>query len=87
MFVTLVLGNQALLYVLRDRRHLWRTRPGTWVVVASLADIVIVSSLALSGLLMAPVPRLLLVLTLVSASAFALLLDQVKRPVMSWLDV
>src|SRR5208337_1153674 len=31
-FVTLVFGNQAALYVLRERRRLWSSKPGTWVL-------------------------------------------------------
>lgn len=55
-FVTLVLGAQAVLYVVRERRPMWSSKPSKWVLVASAADIAIVSVLALSGTLMAPLP-------------------------------
>jgi len=32
-FVTLVFGNQATLYALRVRRHMWSSRPGWWVIL------------------------------------------------------
>jgi H+-transporting ATPase len=80
-FVTLVFGNQAILYVLRERDRLWSSRPSAWVLTASAADIVIVSGLALSGTLMAPLPWQLLVGVLAAAVAFALVLDQVKLPI------
>jgi H+-transporting ATPase len=82
-FVTLVFGNQALLYVLRERGRLWRSRPGPWVIASSVADVAIVSVLALSGVLMAPLPWRILVTSVAAASGFALVLDQIKRPVLS----
>ena len=48
-FVTLVIGAQAVLYVVRERRRLWSSRPSAWVFAASVADIAIASTLALSG--------------------------------------
>ena len=48
-FITLVFGNQALLYVLRERRRIWSSKPSGWVLASSAADIAIVSTLALSG--------------------------------------
>jgi H+-transporting ATPase len=80
-FITLVFGNQAVLYVLRERGHLWDSKPSTWVLASSAADIALVSALALSGALMAPLPWQLLVGTLVAAAAFALILDQIKLPI------
>lgn len=82
-FVTIVFGNQALLYALRDRRHLWSSRPGNWVLTASAADITIVSILALSGVLMKPLPWDILVVTLAAAIGCALVLDWIKLPVTS----
>jgi H+-transporting ATPase len=52
--VTLVFGNQALLYVLRERRHMWRSKPGIWVLASSSLDIGVVLAFAWSGILMAP---------------------------------
>jgi H+-transporting ATPase len=81
--VTLVFGAQALLLVLRERRHLWASRPGNWVLVSCAADIAIVSVLALSGTLMEPLPWRVLAALFIAAAGFALVLDQVKIPVRS----
>jgi H+-transporting ATPase len=78
-----VFGNQALLYVLRERGHMWRSRPGNWVLASSAADVTIVSGLALSGVLMEPLPWRVLVAAFAAATGFALVLDQIKRPVLS----
>jgi H+-transporting ATPase len=82
-FVTLVFGNQALLYVLRERRHLWSSRPSNWVLASSFADIVIVSLLASSGVLIAPLPWSLMATVLAAAIGFALILDQIRPRVMA----
>jgi H+-transporting ATPase len=80
-FITLVFGNQAVLYVLRERGRLWSSKPSTWVLASSVADIVIVSVLALSGTLMEALSWQLLAEVLVAATAFALTLDQIKLPI------
>jgi H+-transporting ATPase len=79
-FVTLVFGNQALLYVLRERRHLWRSIPSPWVVAASVVDLTIVSLLASSGTLMASLSWRLIGAILAAATGFAVILDQLKIP-------
>jgi H+-transporting ATPase len=86
-FVTLVFGNQALLYVLREREHLWRSVPSGWVFASSAVDLTLVVALALSGTLMAPLPWRLVVAVLAAATGFAMILDQLKRPVLSVLRV
>ena len=82
-FVALVFGNQAVLYVVRERRRLWSSVPGRWVITSSVADITIVSALALSGILMTPLPWRIIAAVLGGAVGFALLLDQVKLPVLA----
>jgi H+-transporting ATPase len=82
-FVTLVFGNQALLYVLRERRHLWSSRPSNWVLASSLVDIIIASSLAVSGILMEPLPWDFLAMVFAAAISFALILDQIRPLAMS----
>jgi H+-transporting ATPase len=79
--VTLVFGSQALLYVVRERRRLWASRPGVWVLAASVADVSLVSGLAWSGVLMDPLPGDVLVALLAAAGVFALLLDRIKLAV------
>jgi H+-transporting ATPase len=82
-FLTLVFGAQALLYVIRERRPMWSSRPGSWVLAASAMDIAIVSTLALSGVLMAPLPWRVLIAVFAATAGFALILDRIKLPVIS----
>ena len=82
-FVTIIFGAQGLIYVLREHRHLWSSRPSKWVLMASAADIGVAAALALTGTLMEPLPWRLVGAVLVAAAAFALILDLVKLPVRS----
>lgn len=76
--VTLVFSGQAVLYVSREREHLWSSRPGRWLVVSSVVDVAIVSLLAANGILMTALPIIVLVGLLAAAAVFALALDAVK---------
>ena len=69
------------MYVVRERRRLWSSRPSKWVFASSAADIGIAAALALSGTLMAPLPWRVVLAIFAAAAAFALALDQIKRPV------
>jgi H+-transporting ATPase len=80
-FVTLVFGNQAVLYVLRERRRMWASRPSNWILASSVIDIAIVLALALSGTLMQPLPARVIAAIFVAAIGFAFILDRIKLPV------
>ena len=80
-FVVIVFGNQATTYANRERRHLWSSRPSLWLVVSSVADILIASTLAVGGIAMTPLPAWVVAGTLAAAAVFAFMLDFVKAPV------
>jgi len=86
-FVVLVFGSQAMLYAIRQRRHLWGVRPSLWLAVSSVADIAIASTLAVGGIAMMPLPVLLVAGTLAAAAAFAFVLDFVKVPLFARLGI
>jgi len=86
-FVVLVFGSQATLYAIRERRHLWGSRPSLWLAVSSVADIAIASTLAVGGIAMVPLPALVVAGTLAAAVAFAFVLDFVKVPVFARLRI
>jgi H+-transporting ATPase len=60
VFVMLVLSGQGTVYVVRERRHFWRSRPSGWLLAATAGDIALVGYLALDGIFMAPVSPALL---------------------------
>ena len=86
-FTSLVFGSQAVIYAIRQRRHLWGSRPSIWVVVSSATDILIAATLAVRGIAMTPLPLLTVVETLAAAAAFAVVLDLVKLPLFARLEI
>lgn len=87
-FVSLVFGSQATIYAIRQRhRRLWDSRPSLWLVLSSVADIAIASVLAVLGLAMGPLPAAIVAWVLVSALAFAFVLDLLKVPVFRYLKI
>jgi H+-transporting ATPase len=76
-FITLVFGGQATIYAIRERRHLWSSRPSRWLVAATTADVLIASTLAVTGVAMPALPIVIVAATLASAAAFAFVLDAV----------
>jgi len=82
-FVALAFGNQAALYALRERGRLWHSAPSTWVVASSAVDVGIVTAVALSGVLTDALPWRLVLLAFAAAVVFALILDQIKRPILA----
>jgi H+-transporting ATPase len=86
-FVALVFGSQATIYAIRQRRHLWGSRPSLWLAASSVADVTIAATLAIGGFAMTPLPTLAVAGTLVAASVFAFVLDAVKVPVFARLRI
>ncbi len=76
--VTLVFSGQAIFYVVRERRRIWSSRPSLIVMLSSLADMLIIPSLAVRGILMAPLPLRIVAGIFAASIALAFALDQVK---------
>jgi H+-transporting ATPase len=86
-FIGLVFGSQATIYAIRQRRHMWGSRPSPWLAASSAADILIASILAVGGIAMMPLPVLTIACTLAAAAAFALVLDMAELPVFARLGI
>ena len=85
--VTLIFGGQAILYVVRERRHLWSSRPSTWLMVASATDLLIIATLATQGILMHSLPTAVVATLFAAAIAFGFLLDLIKVPLFRRLKI
>jgi H+-transporting ATPase len=85
--IALVFGGEATLYAVRERNHLWSSRPGTWVIVASIGDVVIISALAIRGIAMQPLPTAIVASILSAALLFALFVDLIKVPIFRRLQI
>ncbi len=87
VFVSMVFGSQATIYAVRERRHLWNSRPSLWLALSSVADVLIAAVLAVGGIAMAPLPVLIVAGLLGAAVTFAFVLDFIKIPVFCHLKI
>jgi H+-transporting ATPase len=85
--VNLIIGGEAILYSVRERRHLWKSMPSTWMIVASVADVGIIASLALSGVGVHELSVAVVGGVLVASVLFGVALDFVKVPVFRRLGI
>jgi H+-transporting ATPase len=85
--VTLIFSGQAILYAVRERRHLWSSRPSTWLMAASVADLLVIGTLATRGIFMKPLPVAVVAILLGLTVVFCLLLDLIKVRVFRRLQI
>lgn len=77
-FIVLILGGQAIIFSIRERRPFWRSRPSGWLLASSAVTFAIAAILALGHVLMAPLPLGIAIAVLVATMAFGLAIDAVK---------
>jgi H+-transporting ATPase len=75
------------MYANRERQRLWSSWPSHWLVVSSIADILIASTFAICGIFMTPLPILVVTGTLAASVAFAFVVDAAKAPVFRRLGI
>ena len=85
--VAIVYGSQATIYAIRSRRHFWGLRPSMWLVMSSIADLLIITTLATRGIAMAPLSMSVVACEFAAAIAFSLILDGIKIPVFARLGI
>jgi H+-transporting ATPase len=78
IFLVLVFGGQGTVYLVRERGPLWASRPSRWLLLSSIMDVLIVSVLAVGGILMAPLPWWVVLLTLCIVAIYLLGVDFLK---------
>jgi len=85
--IALVFGSEATLYSIRERQRLWSSRPSLWVVVSTVCDILIISTLVTRGIAMSPLSMFVVGGTLLAAAIFAFVVDFVKVPMSKRLGI
>ena len=85
--VAIVFGSQATIYALRARRQMWGLRPTVWLVLSSVADVLIIIVLASRGIAMAPLSLSTLACEFAAAVVFGVVLDGIKIPVFARLGI
>jgi H+-transporting ATPase len=79
--VTLVFSGQAIFYVVRERRRIWSSPPSLMVILSSVADMLILPTLAVRGVLMAPLAISIVLGVFLASIALAFALDVVKAAI------
>jgi H+-transporting ATPase len=65
-------------YLVRERRHCWQSRPSGWLLASSLLDFLIVIALTAGGIFMKPLPLSLALEMLGLVVLYLLALDFLK---------
>ncbi len=78
MFVMLVFTGQINVYLVRERRHFWMSKPSLWMIVGTLGDVLIVTLLATQGILMTSISLSYVALSLLAVLLFLPLADWIK---------
>jgi H+-transporting ATPase len=84
-FVLIVFGNQATCYTNRARNHWWSSRPSVWLLLSTLTDLAIASTVAIVGVGVTPLPVWLVATILGAAFLFLVVFDLVKAPLFAHL--
>ena len=78
IFVMLVFTGLGNVYLVRERRHFWQSRPSNWLMLSTALDIVVVGMMASQGILMTAISPVLIVGLLLVALAYLVMMDFLK---------
>ncbi len=87
LFVMLVYSGQGTIYLVRERGHFWHSLPSKWILIGTTLDIVVVGLLATQSILMAAIPVLLVIEVFGVIALYLILLDFIKVPIFSKLNL
>jgi H+-transporting ATPase len=83
----LVYSGQGTIYLVRERKHFWNSKPSKWMLIGTTVDILVVGLLATQGILMAPIPVLLVVEIIGVVTIYLILLDFIKVIIFSKMNL
>lgn len=78
IFVMLVFTGLGNVYLVRERRHFWQSRPSRWLMVATALDLAVVCVMASQGILMTAISPALIAGLLALAVAYLAMMDFLK---------
>ncbi|EWG07877.1 MAG: cation transport ATPase [Candidatus Aramenus sulfurataquae] len=79
VFDLLVFSGQLTVYVVRERRSMWSSKPSNFLMLSSIADIIFTVLISWLGILVTPLPLLYVLEVLGISFAFAAGIDLVKN--------
>jgi H+-transporting ATPase len=78
VMLTLIFTSQFRVYIVRERKHFWSSRPGKELMVSTTAAIIVFMLLGVYGIIIPPLTLYQVFFTLGFAALFTLILDQPK---------
>jgi H+-transporting ATPase len=78
IFVMLVFTGLGNVYLVRERRHFWQSRPSRWLMVATVLDLTVACTMASEGILMAAISPALIGGLLAVALVYLIVMDFLK---------
>jgi len=78
IFFMFVVTDKMLLYSIRNRKHIWSTKPGKWVVVSSAIGVLAGAIFAYFGLFITPISLYALLVVLGLSSLLIIVFDFIK---------
>ena len=81
-FLTLVFGGQGTVYLVRERKRFWSSRPSRWMLWSSSLDVMVVSLLAARGIFMAQLAPEVVAGLLAATLIYLLVIDNVKLAIL-----
>lgn len=85
VFLTLVFTGQGNIYLGRERRHFWNSKPSNWMLSITFTVILIVSLMTIYGILVAPLPPIVVLGLLGATALYLFLIDFLKIRIFSYL--
>jgi H+-transporting ATPase len=86
-FVMLGFAGQGNVYVLRERRRLWRSRPAPIMALTSACDVALMGCFAAIGIFMSPLPLWIIGALIATTLVFTLVMDTIKLAVFAHLRI
>jgi H+-transporting ATPase len=83
VFITLVFTGQGMVYLVRERRHFWNSAPSGWMILSSIVDVAVVSTMSARGVWMAALPGVGIALVILASALYLIALDFAKVRILS----
>ena len=87
IFLLLVFTGQGTIYLVRERKHLWHSWPSKWLLLSSLMNLLIVITMATTGIMMTAISPILIGMLLGIIIIYLLLIDLIKVPMFAYLKI
>lgn len=84
-FLTLVFTGLGNIYLVRERKHFWNSRPSNWLFFVTGIDLILVILMASYGIFLIPLPFILIAVLLIATVFYLFVVDFLKIRIFSFL--